>query len=297
MRNRPSSSKAETSARKTPTRSPSKASAGRITKPTTPAAKSSPPAADLGDRQRSQQELPRGRRDRQELDSIDQYQRVPDINRRISITPHFPTSVIMMMDPIRSANLNLLSDTPPARLSPLSELFAESLRRHRDQREREAAENASSEAPPEELPPQLPAAKTSIKRPASDSFLPHQSHKQSDQRPSYQRQYNLRARPLPKPLPTRAEPIPSCPLPDDPRLSEWLTIRRNRRIFERDFPRYNRSLHSTERREQRYPDLDYTPLELSDSSVTSGYTTSESDLEIPDYSIDIFGLRVFLPET
>ena len=89
---------------------------------------------------------------------------------------------------------------------------------------------------------------------------------------------------------------------------DWEIERRNRRIFERDFPRYNYALnkylnHQTiEPRSpqffeavQQSQDL-YTPEQRDDLSPTPGFTTSESELESCSET-DLFGFTVYTPRS
>ena len=67
-----------------------------------------------------------------------------------------------------------------------------------------------------------------------------------------------------------------------------------RRIFERDFPRYNQALNKAYLQSKTRPESqgrDYVPVYLSDSTVTPGHSTPESSLE-PISDEELFGTTV-----
>ena len=83
---------------------------------------------------------------------------------------------------------------------------------------------------------------------------------------------------------------------------DWKLERRRRRIFERDFRRYNRSLRyrecegfgPTDWEQVIVSQKDYEPSDRQDKSPTPGFTTEESDLE-PCSDTELFGYTVKPP--
>lgn len=96
--------------------------------------------------------------------------------------------------------------------------------------------------------------------------------------------------------PLRRPYAPLIPLgiPWEQFRAEYNRSRPARRIFKRDFPRYNRALNKAHRQSKKRPEhqgRDYIPVYLSDSSVTLGNSIRESSLE-PIDNDDLFGTTV-----
>ena len=92
---------------------------------------------------------------------------------------------------------------------------------------------------------------------------------------------------LPKPGP----PCPPSVLTEEDRL-RWKEARRQRRLFERDFPLFNRAYTKAELGyQQGVEDPDYWPEHRPDRSPTPGYSTDDSIPEPPS-DTELYGLQV-----
>lgn len=105
--------------------------------------------------------------------------------------------------------------------------------------------------------------------------------------PTVRRSDRLRYPKLPKPGP----PCPPFVLTEEDRL-RWKETRRQRRLFERDFPRFNGACTKAKLQDQfGVKDPEYQPLDLPDRSPTPGYSTDESIPEPPS-DTELYGLQV-----
>ena len=92
---------------------------------------------------------------------------------------------------------------------------------------------------------------------------------------------------LPKPGP----PGPPSILSEEDRL-RWKEARRQRCLFERDFPHFNRACTKAKLQDQfNVEDPEYLPLDQPDRSPTPSYSTDESIPEPPS-DTELYGLQV-----
>ena len=107
--------------------------------------------------------------------------------------------------------------------------------------------------------------------------------------PATRRSIRLQHPRLPKPDP----PCPPAVLTEEDRL-RWKEARRQRRLFERDFPRFNRACTKAESKD-RYgvedPDYQLKDLDQLERSPTPGYSTDDSIPEPPS-DTELYGLQV-----
>ena len=94
------------------------------------------------------------------------------------------------------------------------------------------------------------------------------------------------------PKPPKPGPLgPPSVLSEEDRL-RWKEARRQRRLFERDFPRFNSACTKAKLQDQfDVKDPEYQPLDQPDRSPTPGYSTDESIPEPPS-DTELYGLQV-----